>query len=610
MKTLLLLVDFQGDFLDRPHLRPARGALVDRAACLLESFRREGRPVLHLRLTVTRERDLRMAHWKRDGRWSCVEGTPGHAAPGPLESTPDETVLHKTGFSAPGLVDAVADRGADTVVVAGVMLHACVRLAVLDLYQAGFRVIVATDAVGSDDPLHAEVTRRYLEARSIDFVPVDRLVARSESGRFAGAEATDPALPGAVASAARFSVEWRNTSFEERASRVVNLGPRLVAEADSLAGRMADDLGKPVRAGRLEVLRTAELIEAVVGRLNRLGKGEADAPAGVRRRPHGVVGVITPWNNPVYLALGKIIPAILCGNTVVWKPAPEATAIARRLLELCRDSGPWPESLVQLVEGDGACARALMEHPGIDAVTITASEAAGVSAVEICGRRHLPLQAELGGNNAAIVWSDADLANAAEQVAAGAFDLAGQRCTANRRVIVDRACRDEFLERLIGRTASLAWGDPLDAATSIGPLVSAANRDRVAAAVDRAVAAGAGVRRPLGTGVPEGADPGRAWYPPTLVECDDPDLEIVREESFGPVLVVQTAADWDEAMALCNGVRQGLAAAVFTGSRERVDAFLDRARAGILKINVSTADAMPTSRVSASTSQNAMSRQP
>jgi acyl-CoA reductase-like NAD-dependent aldehyde dehydrogenase len=377
---------------------------------------------------------------------------------------------------------------------------------------------------------------------------------------------------------------------EARALLVRRLSRRLAGNTEELAELMAREIGKPVRFGRVEVQRTAEMLCAVTRRFEAVPDAEATGPALVRRRPHGVVAVVTPWNNPIYLALGKFVSAVLYGNTVVWKPAPEARLVSRRLFEHLDEAG-WPEGLVSLLEGDRHEAEDLMDDSGVAAVTITGSSVAGTSAQAICARRRVPLQAELGGNNAAIIWPDANLARAARQVAAGALEMAGQRCTANRRVIVAESCREPFLEWLLQESAALSWGDPLRVETQIGPLVSAAHCDRVAGAVRRAVADCGPALRPHGLALPDAAGHEGAWYPPTIVCCDDPSLEIVQEETFGPVLVVQTARDWDHAISLCNGVRQGLAAAVFTSSRNIVDRFLDEAEAGILKVNQSTADA-------------------
>jgi alpha-ketoglutaric semialdehyde dehydrogenase len=201
----------------------------------------------------------------------------------------------------------------------------------------------------------------------------------------------------------------------------------------------------------------------------------------------------------------------------------------------------------------------------------------------------------LGGNNAAIVWDDVDLPAAAADLAWGAFGFAGQRCTANRRVIVSEARCAALLEALIEATAALRWGDPLDADTVIGPVLTISRRDDLLELV-----AGAQADRVLTTALrphqrarstpPEGTG---AYAPPTVVVCVDPRHAIVQEESMAPLLVVQPARDFDHALELCNGVRQGLVAALFSGSPEHQQQFLEQAQAGILKLNSSTAGVDP-----------------
>ena len=189
---------------------------------------------------------------------------------------------------------------------------------------------------------------------------------------------------------------------------------------------------------------------------------------------------------------------------------------------------------MQLVEGGEREGMALMADTAVGAVTLTGGSLAGYAAQEVCGRRRIALQAELGGNNAAIVWPDADLDDAARKLAAGAFEMAGQRCTANRRVIVHASVREKFLPMLIEATAALNWGDPLSPETDIGPMVSVKHRDRVAALVERALKQCAPPVLPLGETPSRAARHAAPFYPPTILACEDPDSEIVQEESFGP----------------------------------------------------------------------------
>jgi acyl-CoA reductase-like NAD-dependent aldehyde dehydrogenase len=394
-----------------------------------------------------------------------------------------------------------------------------------------------------------------------------------------------------VAAVRACAKDWRNTPLAERVNLVRRLAATLNVEAESLAHLIAAEVGKPIRFCRSELQHCLDMLDAIARRAKHADEPIATNPACfARRRPHGVVAAITPWNNPLYIPLGKIVPAMVFGNGVVWKPAPEAQEISRSLLH-CLGKAGWPVGLIGLLEGGPREGEALMRDAGVGAVTITGSLAAGRAAQDICAERHIPLQAELGGNNAAIVWPDADLDDAARKLAAGAFEMAGQRCTATRRLIVHADVRDKFLPLLIEAAASLKWGDPSDPDTDVGPLVSAKHRDRVARMVERARQDCARPILPLGETPARGERHAGQFYPPTILACDDSGSEIVQEESFGPVLVVQTARDFDHAIALMNGVRQGLAAALFAASPQVKQAFLDRAEAGILKLNQSTSGA-------------------
>ena len=588
MRPLLILVDLQQDYLNCSDLEPHAGLVVQEATKLLVWCRERGMPIVHVWTTVSSTPDNRMPHWKQANIWQCVEGTPGHQPPAPLLPIEGESVIHKTGLAAftPKDVGDFAQRlGADGAIVAGVKTHACVRQLALDAWHAGLTVWIASDAIASDEPLHAVTTRRYLEARGVKLLSSAEIIAGLDNGTARKLDLTRP-MAAAVNACRGYEVTNR-----ARADLICGLIEILTPEVEHFAALMANEISKPIRFGRTEGQQSLEMLQNIVSRAERqdLSTEEHDDYI-VRRRPHGVVAIITPWNNPVYIALGKIVPAILYGNAVVWKPAPEAKMVSRHLFQ-CFVKANWPDGLVQLLEGGQREAQALMNERSIAAVTITGSSAAGDSAYEACARRRIPLQAELGGNNASIVWFDADLQEAARKIAAGAFEMAGQRCTANRRVIVPEPCLDEFVGLLVRATMSLKWGDPLDGDTDIGPLVSVSHRDRVAWTVDRALGSGGRKLLPLGEQLAMVEEHAGKVYPPTILFSHDAASEIVQEETFGPVLVVQPVEAWEDAIRLCNGVRQGLAAAVFTASRDRVRDFLQRARAGILKVNEATAGA-------------------
>jgi alpha-ketoglutaric semialdehyde dehydrogenase len=308
----------------------------------------------------------------------------------------------------------------------------------------------------------------------------------------------------------------------------------------------------------------------------------------VRYVPVGVIALITPWNNPIAIPIGKIAPALLYGNTVVWKPSPAATSVAHRLFELLTRAG-CPEGVLNIVSGDASTAEILMKEESIEAVTLSGSLLAGRAAYYTCTNRLIPYQGELGGNNASIVWPDCDLKNAAELITEGAFGFSGQRCTANRRVIVHADCYDEFIELASATVQQMQAGDPFLIETQIGPLISTESRKRVAGVVDGAAQKGFLQLQP---GVLKmGEYDTEAFHDPVIVCCDKPLDEVVQDETFGPLMVIQKTDSWENAIELCNGVKQGLAASVFSESAEIQEHFLQDARAGILKINRATSDA-------------------
>jgi len=582
MRPALLLIDLQNDFLRAPGLEPPAVEVIERATRLLDGCRAFGVPVFHVHTTVAAGAHP-MPHWERDGVRRCLQGSEGHASPPALRPAKGERTIDKTFFSAfgvPALEEALHAAEVDTLLVAGVHLHGCVRATVLDAYQRGFAVLVAEDAVGSHDPLHAASTRRWLAGRAARFLGVDALLATISGGAPGAAE---PAGEACVRAAHAAWPEWRRAGASKRAALLERVAGLLEAEAPAFVASMAKEIGKPIRYGGPEVARAAALLRAAARQADSAEKPLSSRER-ARRRPHGVVGVVTPWNSPVAIPLGKIGPALVWGNTTVWKPAPAVASISARLARLFEEAGS-PRGVLELLHGDVDAARSLMEDDRVRAISLTGSAAAGTAAQEIAARRHVPLQAELGGNNAAIVWSDTDLDHAAQRIAEGAFGQGGQRCTANRRVIVERACSEAFLSRLARATAALVVGDPADPATHVGPLVSAAAATRVRDAIERARAGGCEVV------VPHAARPPGAYIAPTIVLCDDPGSEIVQEETFGPVLVVQRAESFPQALRLLNGVRQGLVAALFSPSIDRRARFLEDAEAGILKLDDTTADA-------------------
>ena len=611
MKPALLLVDLQNDHLATPELRPSADAVVARAAVLLDHCRHQRIPVIHVWTTIRRDEDRRLPHWKRTDRWLCVAGTSGHQPPARLQPRAGETIIHKTGFNAfaGATLDAALRRmNCDTVILAGVHLHACIRTAAAESLERGLEVFIAEDAVGSNDPTHAAAVRRWLAERCVQFEPVNAVLSRLDGNEpsrtkmvhrspremekiafevpMAGADE----IAAAAAAAKSAWTKWRQRPPSSCQSLLEKVAERLEAAAPDLARQMAVEIGKPLSHGLEEVHRAAGNIRDVVHRAANFERQTSEAAGMVRHQPLGVVAVISPWNNPVAIPVGKIAPALAYGNTVIWKPAPAATHLAQVILRLLGEAGV-PADAVQLLPGDHTTAQQLAANKNVDAVTLTGSAPAGHAIQEICARHFVPLQAELSGNNAAIVWDDADLPQAAAQIAWGAFGFAGQRCTANRRGIISAPLFESFLRELKIAAEKLAWGDPLEQSTDIGPVIHTGKRDEHVALIHDSKNSGAAHRvewlfakRARESWVKTGA-----YAQPAIVGCDQPEHPLVQEETMSPLLVVQRAGDFDHALELCNGVRHGLVAALFSHSPELQQKFLAEARAGILKFNSATA---------------------
>lgn len=604
MTAALLLIDLQHDFLRRPGLQPTADDLVARAAELLTTCRAHGIPVIHARTRTARDGADRMPHWIAAGTRSCVEGEPGEAPPAALSERAGETVVRKRFFSAfedPALDAALQAARVDELIIAGIYLHGCVRASALDAYARGLRVRIVREAVGSTDVLHAEITRAWLHDRAARFVGLREVLApRSGSGEAGSPEPdyvhvaparadevvahvhfADAAQVRVVAQAAqRAAGAWSGLAIERRASALARWRRALDAQGEAIVARMVREVGKPLGAAREEFGRALRHIDSTL----RAAGDSAPIVAGVEAafRPLGTVALVTPWNNPVAIPVAKLAAALIQGNTVVWKPASQATRCAALVLETLR-AALDPGDAVQVLHGDAECVRELVAHPAIAAVSMTGSEAAGEQVRALCALHGgKPLQAELGGNNAAIVLADADLDAAVAALVPAAYSYAGQRCTAIRRLIVEAPLADAVRECWRAAVARLRLGAPEDESTDVGPLISERHRRRVERAVQRALEQGA---RCLAGGARLRSQPHGLWFEPTLLECEDQSADIVQQETFGPVAVLQVARDAAHALQLANAVPQGLLGAVFTRDPEARRAIGNGLQVGILRLS-------------------------
>ncbi|WP_280502104.1 aldehyde dehydrogenase family protein, partial [Nocardia farcinica] len=319
--------------------------------------------------------------------------------------------------------------------------------------------------------------------------------ARPEEIVAAGRGATAADVDRAVTAARRAARAWARTPMHERGAILIRAAAALEAESGALGLELAREEGKTLAEGTGEVLRAAQILRYYGNEGDRVaGEVFASPRRGERilvtRKPLGVVGVITPFNFPIAIPAWKIAPALAYGNTVVWKPSGAVPLLAARLTEALVGAG-LPDGVLNLLIGSGELGTAIVNHPGVDGITFTGSTTIGRRIAAAGAASGVPVQAEMGGKNAAVVLADADLDLAAEQVLFGAFRSTGQKCTATSRLILQDAVADDFLDRLRARLDDWIVGDPTDPAVHMGPVVSETARRDIRAGIDRSLAEGA-----------------------------------------------------------------------------------------------------------------------
>lgn len=362
---------------------------------------------------------------------------------------------------------------------------------------------------------------------------------------------------------------------------------------DLLEAEVADTGKTHAQARALDVARAAANFRAFADTAASAGMTSfmTDLPHGAAlnyavRKPLGVVAVIVPWNLPLLLLTWKIAPAIACGNAVVVKPSEETPASATLLAEILEEAGV-PAGVYNVVHGSGrdSAGQFLTEHPDIDGVTFTGSTATGVNIMRTVAPQVKPVSFELGGKNAALVFADANLDDAVAGLTRSLFANAGQVCLCTERVYVQRPVFDEVVDRLAESTRNLRLGRPEDPATTTGPLISRAHRDKVQRYVE--LAAESGATTVVGGGVPDlGADlAGGSWFEPTLWTGLSHDSRPMREEIFGPVAGLIPFDTEAEAVRLANDTPYGLAASVWTTDLSRGHRVAQAMRVGIAWVN-------------------------
>jgi acyl-CoA reductase-like NAD-dependent aldehyde dehydrogenase len=386
--------------------------------------------------------------------------------------------------------------------------------------------------------------------------------------------------------------DWRATPAPVRAGYLWKVHRLMTENQRELAAILTLEEGKIFGEAHGEVVKALNLLEFMAGEGRRIA-GEtlpsemASTFCYTVRQPHGVVGLITPWNFPVAIPVWKIAPALVAGNTVVFKPATLTPATAVRIVEIFEQAGV-PPGVLNLILGSGSDAGdEIVNHPAVKAVSFTGSNGVGIRLYEQVSRRGAKCQCEMGGKNPVVILEDADMDLTVESTAQGAFGSSGQRCTATSRAIVVNQVADEFVERIVKRAQSMRIGDGNDSQTEMGPSVDESQFKTVLEYLNVGREDGAtllcGGERATGNGLDKGY-----FVRPTVFDHVTPDMRIAREEIFGPVLAVIRVKDFEEAMQVANDTEYGLSSAIFTNDSARIFRFVDEIETGMTHINSPT----------------------
>ncbi len=393
----------------------------------------------------------------------------------------------------------------------------------------------------------------------------------------------------AVSSARQAYRSWRLIPAPARAEYIFKVGELLSQQKETIALLMSREMGKCLPEARGDVQEGIDWAFYSAGEGRRLfgQTTPSEMPnkfAMTMRMPVGVCALITPWNFPVAIPCWKAMPALICGNTVILKPAEDTPACATKLVEIFQAAG-LPPGVINLVHGVGEeVGKALVEHPDINLVSFTGSSETGSQVGEICGRTHKRVCLEMGGKNAQVVMEDADLDLALEGAVWGAFGTTGQRCTATSRLILHRDIKDKFTTMLQERTSQLRLGAGYEPQTEIGPIINQKQLQRVRTYLDIARSEGAKVL--IGGEVATAGELQHGYFfQPTILDEVNPQMRVAQEEIFGPVVTLIEVDDFASAIAVLNSTNYGLSSSIYTQDVNRAFAAMRDIEAGITYIN-------------------------
>lgn len=410
-------------------------------------------------------------------------------------------------------------------------------------------------------------------------------------GRFPRSTSED--VNAAVTAAQEAFDRWRQTPAPRRAELLFGLGEILIRDKDQYSADMTREMGKVLKETGGDVQEAIDCTYYTAGEGRRLHgyTTPAEMPnkfAMCVRQPVGLCGLITPWNFPMAIPSWKLIPALVCGNTVVIKPAEDTPLSTYNLVRACEEAG-IPPGVVNLVTGFGETVGAAMTaHPGLRLIAFTGSTETGRLVASACAERNAICSLEMGGKNAIIIMDDADIDLAIEGAVWGAFGTSGQRCTASSRLIVHKKLYKSFVNKLVQRAQALRVGDGSDSKTEMGPVINAEAVNKILSYIEIGQKEDGARLASGGSRLSKGAYAHGYFIEPTVFTDVAPDMRIAQEEIFGPVTAVIPTSSLEDAIQIANGVRYGLSAAIYTQDVNRAFRAMNDMYTGIFYINSST----------------------
>jgi alpha-ketoglutaric semialdehyde dehydrogenase len=443
--------------------------------------------------------------------------------------------------------------------------------------------------------LGAKTFQNYIGGEWVDAASGETFESTSPAngeaiGTFPRSSAED--VDRAVAAAKAAYEQWRLVPAPRRGEILFRFAQLLSDQKEDLSQLMAREMGKVLPEARGDVQEAIDMAYYMGGEGRRLfgQTTPSELPDKFNmsvRQPIGVVGVITPWNFPIAIPSWKILPALVCGNTVVFKPATDTPTLGERFVELLVDAGV-PSGVVNVVHGGGGeVGNAIVTHPDVPVITLTGSRETGVQVTKDAADRLKHVHLELGGKNAIIVLDDADLDLAVEGILWSAFGTSGQRCTAASRVIAPEATYDELASRLVGEAEKLRLGVGWEEDTDVGPVINQAALEKIHSYTGIGKDEGATLLTGGEVASGDGLDKG-FYYRPTIFGDVDPEMRIAQEEIFGPTVGVIKVRDVDEAIQVSNGIKYGLSSSIFTRDVNKAFRAMRDLKAGITYINAGT----------------------